>query len=229
MAKKTKIEKYGKSMRDMDKFKRTCLQKYGTTNPLLNRDIKEKANKTMMDKYGSIHALKNKECMDKCKQSKLERYGDTNYNNQEQAKKTRLEKYGYEYSLQVPEIAAKCKKKIERFGIYFDSLDEVRVYEFCITRNIAIKYRPCSFKYDDKLGKSHHYFPDFEINGKLYEVKGDFLWKNGKLFFPYRNKLNEDELIALDARDEAKSECMKNNNVTVILSSQIDEFLKTLL
>lgn len=227
--KKTKFEKYGNMHGDLEKFKQTCLDRYGTTSPLLNKDIKEKANRTMTNRYGSIHALKNKECMDKCKQSKLERYGDENYNNQEQAKKTRLEKYGYEYSLQVPEIAAKCKKKIERFGIYFDSLDEVKVYEFCITRNIPIKYKPCSFKYKDKLGKSHRYFPDFEINGNLYEVKGDFLWKNGKLFFPYRKKLNEEELKKFDARDEAKTECMLEHEVTIVLSSNIDEFLNSLL
>lgn len=227
-SKKTKLEKYGNMCGDLEKFKHTCLDRYGTISPLLNEDVKAKANRTMIERYGYTNALKNKDCMDKCKQTKLDRYGDENYNNQDQAKKTRLEKYGYEYSLQVPEISAKCRKKIKRFGIYFDSQAEVKVYEFCIDKNIPVTYRPCSFKYEDRFGKSHQYFPDFEINGKLYEIKGDFLWKDGKLFFPYRNNLTEAELKKLDARDEGKTKCMESHNVTVILSSNINEFLETL-
>lgn len=228
-AKKSKLEKYGNMCGDLEKSKRTCLERYGTINPLLNKDVKAKANRTMIERYGYTNALKNKDCMDKCKQTKLDRYGDENYNNQDQAKKTRLEKYGYEYSLQVPEISAKCRKKIERFGIYFDSQAEAKVYEFCIDKNIPVTYRPCSFKYEDRFGKSHQYFPDFEINGKLYEIKGDFLWKDGKLFFPYRNNLSEAKLKKLDARDEGKTKCMESHNVTVIFSSNIDEFLETLM
>jgi hypothetical protein len=227
--KKTKLEKYGNMCGNLEKFKQTCLDRYGTTSPLLNKEVKAKSDRTMIEKYGYTNALKNKDCMNKCKQTKLDRYGDENYNNQDQAKKTRLEKYGYEYSLQVPEISAKCRKKIERFGLYFDSQAEVKVYEFCMNKNIPVTYRPCTFKYEDSFGKSHQYFPDFEINGKLYEIKGDFLWRDEKLYFPYRNRLSDEELKKLDARDEAKTECMLEHEVTIVLSSNIDEFLNSLL
>lgn len=48
------------------------------------------------------------------------------------------------------------------------------------------------------------------------------------IYFPHKNNLTEIELTNIDARDLAKSECMKANNVTVILSSVIDKLDKIL-
>ena len=106
-------------------------------------------------------------------------------------------------------------------GICFDSGAEIEVYKFCKNNKLEIKYQPRSFTYTDSLGKNHVYIPDFEIEGKLYEVKGNHLWKNGHVWFPYRNKLTEKELQQIDARDLAKTECMKVNKVKVILTSEI--------
>jgi hypothetical protein len=67
----------------------------------------------------------------------------------------------------------------------------------------------------------HKYFPDFEINGKLCEVKGDHLLKDNKLYFPYRTGLSETELSVIDDVYAAKDACMKENNVIVIRSSEL--------
>jgi hypothetical protein len=114
-------------------------------------------------------------------------------------------------------------KKYPYDDLNFDSKAEIEVYKFCKKNNLKVKYQPCSFKYMDSLGRTHSYIPDFEIEGKLYEVKGNHLWKDGKIYFPYRNTLTESELKKIDARDLAKTECMRANNVTVIPSTDIDK------
>ena len=67
----------------------------------------------------------------------------------------------------------------------------------------------------------HKYFPDFEINGRLYEVKGNHLLKDNKLYFPYRTGLTEAELNIIDDIYAAKDACMKENNIIVIRSSEL--------
>ena len=55
----------------------------------------------------------------------------------------------------------------------FDSTWEVLVYEFCMENGIEVEYSPnIVFEYEC-FGEIHTYHPDFIINGKLYEVKGD--------------------------------------------------------
>lgn len=81
-------------------------------------------------------------------------------------------------------------------GVTFASTWEVKVYEFCKDNGLEVECQPdCRFTYIVD-GKVHIYQPDFLINGKLYEVKGDHFFKiNDKgeeiMFHPYRGNLTD--------------------------------------
>ena len=96
----------------------------------------------------------------------------------------------------------------------FDSKWEVKVYEFCRDNNIGIEYSP-SISYDYEYdGITYTYHPDFLINGKLYEVKGDQFFRinesgNEEMFCPYgRKKYGEEKWNWLCGKFEAKHQCM---------------------
>lgn len=131
--KETKKKYYGdENYCNTEKFKKTCLEKYGTTSPLLHEKIKEKTRKTCLEKYNSPVFTNN----EKAKQTKYLRYGDENYNNFKKAKITKylkygdenysnrdkfkqtcLEKYGVTTSLQSKEIQNKSKNTcLEKYG-----------------------------------------------------------------------------------------------------------------
>lgn len=101
------------------KFKKTCLEKYGSESPMQNLEIKNRVKDYFISKYGVIHPsmleefeLKKQntnlekygvrhqmfldENIGKIKSTKLEKYGDENYTNPDKCKKTKLERYGDE-------------------------------------------------------------------------------------------------------------------------------------
>ena len=77
-------------------------------------------------------------------------------------------------------------------------------------------------------GKTFTYHPDFLINGKLFEVKGDQFFRinesTGKeeMFCPYgRKKLGEERWNWLCKKFEAKHQCMIKNNVLILRDKDI--------
>lgn len=61
-------------------------------------EVKNKRKISCIDKYGTTTPLLNSKVQEKIKQTKLEKYGDENYSNREKAKQTNLERYGVEYN-----------------------------------------------------------------------------------------------------------------------------------
>ena len=54
-------------------------------------------------------------------------------------------------------------------------------------------------------GKAHKYFSDFKVGDKLYEIKGDHFFKDGKMVCPYRDMSWSDEQYLLEcSKYEAK-------------------------
>ena len=132
--------------------------------------------------------------------------------------KTNLERYGVKSYTQTYEYHKNKRHKyhLEKYpGLTFDSKWEVKVYEFCKDNNVKVEYSP-KISYDYEYGgKVWTYHPDFLINGKLYEVKGDNFFKinesTGKeeMFCPYgRKKLGEEKWKWLCGKYEAKHQCM---------------------
>ena len=80
-----------------EKFKNTCLEKYGVENPTLNPEIRAKQIEVCVEKYGAISSLGNAEIREK-------------------GKKTMLELYGYESAGSCPELMAKAAETRKKNG-----------------------------------------------------------------------------------------------------------------
>ena len=99
----------------------------------------------------------------------------------------------------------KCKSRYEIDGVTFDSKWEAAFYLFHreagndIKRGVKIP-----------LGNNRHYLCDFEVNGRLYEIKSlHFFDERGHLFNPY-NKVP----------DFLKEKALDDYNVTIITDPQ---------
>lgn len=227
------------------KAKQTMENKYGNesfTNPEQKRktyigkseydkkQIRLKASNTCIERYGIDNAAKLKEFQDKAFDTKLKIYGNGYFNNREKSSETCIERYGVCNYSQTHEFHEKCHKKYTNSkypDMTFGSSWEFLVYDFLKEHNISFEYqcKPISYEYD---GKKYYYIPDFLINGKIYEVKGDQFFKinesTGKeeMFCPYRYDWWTDEYYQWRCgKEEAKHQCMLNNDVIILRDNDI--------
>ena len=123
--KQTCLEKYGKehvilTKEEKDKInikiKETCLKKFN--DPIYAEEIKEKRKRTCLEKYGVEHSSQNEEIKEKRKRTCLEKYGVEYISQSDEIKKkikmTCLEKYGVENAIQSSQV--KEKNKNDMFG-----------------------------------------------------------------------------------------------------------------
>ena len=199
-AKQTKIEKYGdENYSNKEQTKQTMLERYGGYT-LQSKELLEKVLETKRKKYGKhLEGLTKK-----AKQTKFERYGDENYNNMELNKQTCLKRYGVDNYSKTAESRKQIKRKYKYDGEYFDSLWELKFYIYALEKSLNIKRDPCSFKYEFD-GKEHWYFPDFLVNDRLIEIKGDHFFVGEKMVNPY-DRTQDDKF-------EAKHKCGLKNGV----------------
>lgn len=127
--KQTCLEKYGttnifSSEYGKEKLKETWLEKYGTTNPQGNAEIRKKSILTMKQKYGEDinNAFQLTHTKEKIKQTKFAKYGNETYTNPEKLKQTCIEKYGVSNPSYVNEIN---NKKRKTFFKNFDTKEKI--------------------------------------------------------------------------------------------------------
>lgn len=176
--------------RNPEQIRKTNQLKFGVDYPFQSKEIQDKVTKTYIDKFGS-----------KRNSNTFKKY---------------YELIGIKNISQTHEWAVKVHKKVKYKNISFDSNWEVIVYKFCEEHNLNFEYQPdVLFEYEFD-GIKHYYHPDFLIEGKLFEVKGEHFFDGDKMIIPFnRNKYTDD--IA-----EAKHQCMIKNNVTIIRKNIID-------
>lgn len=222
-SKQTKIERFGsleESYRQaIEKNKQTRLEKYGDEN----YNNPEKALETKVERYGSIENFYAKR-EEKTKKTCLEKFGvDNAYKSEEvklKIKDTLNERYGVDYSSHIPEVQTKKKKKFMYKGISFDSSWELIYYIYCLDHNISISRN--TDKWFDYFYKDerHRYFPDFIVDDKIIEIKGNHLLdedNNLTSFYSDVDKsLSDKEKQYCKELSLAKSRCMKDNNVILI-------------
>ena len=175
------------------KRKNTIKTKFGNSNEFYRRRY-EKSKKTMFEKYGVENYSSTKECRNKVIKTNLNTYGVINYS-------------------QTSEFSKYHRKRIEYDSLTFDSNWEVILYKYCKKHNKEVEYQPnihFEYYFENKL---HYYQPDFLIEGKLYEVKGDQFFNGDKMICPFDR--NSDELF------EAKHQCMIQNNVNILRGDDI--------
>lgn len=236
----TKLLKYGsKTYNNREKSKRTCLEKYGTeiynSIPDIHKkcletygvehykqvDIfKEKAKQTTLAHYGVEYYTQTKECKERVKQTNLNKYGvqyytqSDEYRNDkthiEKYKQTCLLKYGVENAALSNEIKYKSKKKYLYNNLIFDSSWELAYYIWLIDHNIEFEYHPKIFFEYTFNNVIHKYYPDFLINDKYYEIKGDNLYN---------------QMLIENTVENSKYKCLVKNNVILLLYNDIKPYL----
>jgi hypothetical protein len=104
----------------MDKFKNTCLNKYGSEFPIQNEVIKKKLEEYFYENYG-CHPAKLEYFEKKKQKTNREKYGVCHQmqikKNIHKIKNTNIEKWGVEWIFQSEEIKKKIKKtKLEKYA-----------------------------------------------------------------------------------------------------------------
>lgn len=221
------------------KFKETSLNNYGTEFPMQNVDLQKSIAETCMTKYGVSNPLKlpgvPERALKALQEHNMEKYGVPYAFQAEEVqnkiKKTCMEKYGVSYALQAKEVREKLKQSnIAKYGVphapsskytypeaLLDSSWEIYffVYYVALGKSPIFTTKSFTYTYD---GKEHIYYPDFEMDGSIYEVKGDQFIKDGKMVNPYDASQN--------GLFEAKHQCMIQNNVIMYTSEQMKPIIK---
>lgn len=183
------------------KTRETLKKKYGVdTDSIMDiQEIKDKIKATVIEKYGVSNSFNivSKDGIKKRDKTCIARYGSINGFTEETLSKIRKSRY------------------INRFqfeGINFDSSWEVAFYAY--NKNELknnIKRSEKSFQYEID-GKSHLYFPDFEIDGKYFEIKGNQFFKDGHLYNPYNQ-----------VWDTEKEKCILDNGVILLREEDLND------
>jgi hypothetical protein len=105
-----------------EKLKRTSQEKFGTDNPLENKEVIAKRKQTMINTYGVEYPLQVKEILKRTQETNLQKYGNRFIGQvescKEKAKETNLQKYGTEYTFQSESVKIKIEQTmIERHSV----------------------------------------------------------------------------------------------------------------
>lgn len=182
---------------------KTCMEKYGVTNPAKLDVIKERIVETNLERYGKEHAMQLKSYQEKVQKTMQEKYGikfafhsDESF---EKIRKTCMERYGKEFPLQCSFIQAKIKKYfMETIGVEYPMmnqehwknklLDMYGVDHYSRCPEYIIKFRKtCMDKYGvDSYSKT----PEFLIQYKktcMDKYGVEFPMQNSIIFEKYKN------------------------------------------
>jgi hypothetical protein len=85
------VDNFSKSELFPERFRATCLEKYGTEHHLQNPEIMDKQKKTCMRRYGSEHYLTSEEGKKQTQETMLEKYGVTSYTKTDAFKERMIE------------------------------------------------------------------------------------------------------------------------------------------
>lgn len=166
-------------------------------------EIIEKKRANAMAKYGIPNAANTPEAMAKYKATCIEKYGCLpicSKESREKAQQTCLERYGDEFPLRSKTFRDNNFSNYLYDGEYFDSTWELAFYIYHKDKKSNITRSHKSIKYTFN-SEEHRYFPDFEIDGKFFEVKSPYLYE---------------QLLVPNTVENAKLNCMKENNAMIL-------------
>lgn len=223
-----------------EKIKQNSVLKYGTEHWLQNDEILNKQFETNIKRHGVKYSAQVPGALQKRIETTREKYGVDCITQSEHFKDkssvTNLTKYGVEHALQSDALKSKARQTcIQKYGVpsfsqteifqmkryhryafnneYFDSSWELAFYVYHVRMSHHIVREPKHFKYVFD-NKERLYFPDFEVEGNYYEIKGDqFFKEDGSMCNPFDH--------SLDMLFEAKHLCGINNNVIFLRGSDM--------
>lgn len=209
-AKKTKIDKYGDENYNN---REQAVQTWNDRSEEFKTEVKENREKTCIKNYGCKTNLLTQECIKAREDSCFKKFGVKHISQTdywiEKCKETCILKYGVEnYSL-TSEFNKIRHKKYMLDNIKFDSSWEVAYYIFLRDFKIDFEYQPdIKFEYYVK-DKKHYYFPDFRVENRIVEIKGNHLLK-------YQNKLSD---------KKEKIEFILNSGIYLLTYDEIKPYL----
>lgn len=187
------------------KRENTSLKKYGAKNVFASDYGKEKImNSCLLNlgvPYSGMSDIKKK----KTEETNLKKYKVKNVNQnpeiQQRGIKTRLTRYNSIFGNTI-------YQKYRYNNVVFDSSWELALYIYLQDNNFNFEYHSLKyiFKYYTIDGKLHTYYPDFIINGKIFEIKGEQYFNSKNEPYDIRNKCYWYE----------KYKCMKENGVQIL-------------
>ena len=187
-------------------------------NENYKNDILIKRKETLIKKYGVNHNFKIPEVIEHRKKYFLETFGTE----VPSKAKSVIDKIKLSWRNKSPKELHEIQKKRTRKYVYndilFDSWPEVCAFIYYEKNNIDFIYKPelyFEYYYNNEI---HRYFPDFLVENELIEIKGDHFFENGKMINPFNR--------SLDGVFEAKHQCMIDNNVKILTSSEYNIFLE---
>ena len=185
-------------------------ERYGNKCSLHGKEIEKKTMETNMSRRGVPYPMMSKEVRDKSIAKCQKNWGVDNY----------VQTREYHQRAHKPYTNPKYPE------MSFGSSWEFKVYDFLTEHNIPFEYQiePIPYEYDNGI---HYYHPDFLVNGRIYEVKGNQFFKidesTGKeiMCVPNRKSYTEEEYLWRCGKEEAKHQCMIEHNVVILRHSQI--------
>lgn len=189
--------------------KQTCLDLYGVPSYTQTQECKDKVKQTNYERHG-VYGIGNaiESFYEKFKQTCLEKYGEINFS-KTQAGKEKIREGIYKNTGH--HTSWGCSEPYIYDGVSFDSSWEVAFFIYHKDNGDDIKRCDISFEYMYN-NKVFHYYPDFELNGEIIEIKGLHFFKdmdiNKEMINPFDS--NQNGLF------EAKHQCMVSNNVKII-------------
>ena len=232
----------------------TCLQKYGVSHQMKVKEIAERSLANLkaetLRKYGVEWTWQREDIKAKKVESNLRTYGFACAMQNQDVKKRREvsveRKYGVKSVASLPEVKRKRHAtRLKKFGSLhptfayeydgekFDSCWELEYWIWCKDHGKQIKREPTILEFT-VANKLFHVVPDFEVDGKLIEIKGDFFFENSdptkKMIHPWkRAKIGSEKLKMLDEIAEAKHQCLIANGVVILTSKDmkpIEEYVQ---
>jgi hypothetical protein len=166
-----------------NKYKVTCLSKYGIDNISKLPETHEKIKQTSLEKYGKTSYTKTEIFKENHKKQMMEKYGVDSFSKTEEfiTKQiiTNMNKYGVENASQCPEIFSKQQKG--RFEIHKHNLVDLH-YQGSYERDFIDKYfevveiKKADFIKYNYNGRKKTYFPDFYLpkHNLIVEIKSSY-------------------------------------------------------
>lgn len=180
-----------------EKRKVTCKEIYGVEFAQQSEEVKKHYKENSLKNWGFENPAQNEKIREKIQETNKKIYGGISPFCSPQVKEKALET--------MHNLGKSFNVKYKYQNQLFDSSWELAVWIWAKDNGKEIERCPVVLKYEFE-NNSHSYFPDFRLDGKLIEIKGNqFFDENGKMINPYNH--SQDDLF------EAKHQCGLQNEV----------------
>ena len=206
------------------KIMETNMRLRGVPCPFQSPEVQAKIAATNEKNLGAANPFGSKIIQEQIKETHLKNLGVENPSQSEEVKAKKVAKclknFGVENPMQCSKIRQKAALEYSYNGITFDSAPELAYYIWLTDHNVEFEYQPDVHLAYYYSGHKHYYLPDFKVGNTLVEIKGAHLIdKDGNLKLVNKKGLTEDEIQQVQYALLQKSECMRSNNVKIILDS----------